>query len=93
MATMGSSDYEKQVAWKKALTQPMVFSKVEEKVGVFTFGSSMVKDYMLSNGYTIDDKGFYHKGGEKYLAAGSFSDSFSEKGEKKYYFNYSDKSC
>lgn len=90
MATMGSSDYEKQVAWKGALTQPMVFAKVEEKSGAFSLGSSMVKDYMLLNGYVIDDKGFhYHKGGKKYLVAGAFSDSFSEKGEKKYYFNLS----
>jgi hypothetical protein len=86
MVTMGSSDYEKQVAWKSALTRPIVFYKVEEKTNSIKLKNSLLKDYMLSNGYTVDDKGLYHKDGKQYMTNGTFSEVFSEKGQNKYYF-------
>lgn len=94
MATMGSSDYEKQVAWKKALTQPMVFAKIDNYSGVFNTGSTeyenmFLKDYMLSNHYTLDDKGFYSKNGKRYLTSANFSEPITENGVKRHYLSFS----
>lgn len=92
MATMGSSDYEKQVAWKSALTQPMVFAKIDNYSGMFNTGSieyenMFLKDYMLSNGYVLDGKGFYHKNGKRYLTSADFSEPITENGVKKHYLS------
>lgn len=94
MATMGSSDYEKQVAWKGALTRPIIFAKIDNYSGVFNTGASeikndLLKDYMLSNGYSISEKGLFVKDGKVYLTHGTFSEPFIEDGLKKHYLTLS----
>lgn len=87
MATMGSSDYEKQVAWKSALTRPIIFVKSEEPYSGSEASKIYFHDYFISNGYMPDGKGFYVKGDEKLIGGGDVSDSFIENGKKYYYID------
>jgi outer membrane protein assembly factor BamE (lipoprotein component of BamABCDE complex) len=87
MATMGSSDYEKQVAWKKALTRPIIFVKSEESYSDSEATKIYFHDYFINNGYLPNDKGFYVKDDEKLLGGGTLSDAFIENGKKYYYIN------
>jgi hypothetical protein len=94
MATMGSSDYEKQVAWKSSLTRPIVFAKINQNSHLYEYERKkyinfFLNEYLNSNGYSEFNSAIHLKSNEKVVFSINESDLFVENGINNKYVRFS----